>query len=39
MCSPRTPDALWRMVLRRQEGEMAFLATYPDDPGELSASR
>ena len=28
-----TPDALWRMVLRRQEGEMAFLATYPDDPG------
>jgi putative transcriptional regulator len=27
------PDALWRMVLRRQEGEMAFLATYPDDPG------
>jgi putative transcriptional regulator len=28
-----SPDTLWRMVLRRQEGEMAFLATYPDDPG------
>jgi putative transcriptional regulator len=27
-----TPETLWRMVLRRQEGEMAFLATYPDDP-------
>lgn len=28
-----SPDTLWRMVLRRQEGEMSFLATYPDDPG------
>ncbi len=28
-----SPDTLWRMVLRRQEGEIAFLATYPDDPG------
>lgn len=27
------PDLLWRTVLRRQQGEMAFLATYPDDPG------
>lgn len=27
-----TPEALWRMVLRRQEGDLAFLATYPDDP-------
>jgi putative transcriptional regulator len=27
------PDTLWRTVLRRQEGELAFLATYPDDPG------
>jgi hypothetical protein len=26
------PDALWRQVLRRQEGDLAFLATYPDDP-------
>jgi putative transcriptional regulator len=26
------PDALWRTVLRRQEGDLAFLATYPDDP-------
>ena len=26
------PDRLWRQVLRRQEGDMAFLATYPDDP-------
>ena len=27
------PAKLWREVLRRQEGELAFLATYPDDPG------
>ncbi len=27
------PEQLWRQVLRRQEGELAFLATYPDDPG------
>jgi putative transcriptional regulator len=27
------PDQLWRKVLRRQDGELAFLATYPDDPG------
>jgi putative transcriptional regulator len=27
------PETLWRQVLRRQEGEVAFLATYPDDPG------
>ena len=26
------PDRLWRAVLRRQEGDLAFLATYPDDP-------
>jgi putative transcriptional regulator len=26
------PGQLWRGVLRRQGGEMAFLATYPDDP-------
>jgi putative transcriptional regulator len=26
------PDQLWRTVLRRQEGEAAFMATYPDDP-------
>jgi putative transcriptional regulator len=26
------PGRLWRQVLRRQEGDMAFLATYPDDP-------
>ena len=26
------PERLWRAVLRRQEGEVAFLATYPDDP-------
>src|SRR5215469_14553771 len=26
------PDQLWRQVLRRQDGETAFLATYPDDP-------
>ncbi len=27
------PDRLWRAVLRRQGGDLAFLATYPDDPG------
>lgn len=27
------PDELWRRVLRRQDGELAFLATYPEDPG------
>jgi putative transcriptional regulator len=26
------PEQLWRAVLRRQEGDLAFLATYPDDP-------
>jgi putative transcriptional regulator len=27
------PEQLWRQVLRRQDGETAFLATYPEDPG------
>jgi putative transcriptional regulator len=27
------PEKLWRQVLRRQDGDLAFLATYPDDPG------
>jgi putative transcriptional regulator len=27
------PAQLWRAVLQRQEGDMAFLATYPEDPG------
>ena len=26
------PDALWRQVLRRQDSDLAFVATYPDDP-------
>jgi putative transcriptional regulator len=26
------PEELWRTILRRQEGETAFLATYPEDP-------
>jgi putative transcriptional regulator len=26
------PDRLYPAVLRRQGGEMALLATYPDDP-------
>jgi putative transcriptional regulator len=26
------PERLWHAVLRRQQGELAFLATYPDDP-------
>jgi putative transcriptional regulator len=27
------PERLWPEVLRRQGGELAYLATYPDDPG------
>jgi putative transcriptional regulator len=27
------PEHLWQQVLRRQDGDLAFLATYPDDPG------
>jgi len=27
------PERLWQAVLRRQGGDLAFLATYPDDPG------
>jgi putative transcriptional regulator len=26
------PGLLWRQVLRRQAGDLAFVATYPDDP-------
>ncbi|WP_406286255.1 YqgE/AlgH family protein [Embleya sp. NBC_00896] len=26
------PDRLWRAVLRRQVGELAMVATYPEDP-------
>jgi putative transcriptional regulator len=26
------PGRLWRQVLRRQEGDLAFLSTFPDDP-------
>ncbi len=26
------PEDLWRSILRRQPGELAFLATMPDDP-------
>jgi putative transcriptional regulator len=26
------PGKLWRTVLRRQGGELAMVATYPDDP-------
>jgi|1186.fasta_scaffold160556_2 putative transcriptional regulator len=26
------PDVLWRLVLRRQGGDLALMATYPDDP-------
>jgi putative transcriptional regulator len=28
------PEGLWAEVLRRQGGEMAFTATFPDDPGQ-----
>ena len=27
------PGRLWSTVLRRQGGELAYVATYPDDPG------
>jgi len=27
------PKRLWPAVLRRQGGELAYVATYPDDPG------
>jgi putative transcriptional regulator len=27
-----TPETLWRQVLRRQPDQVAYLATYPDDP-------
>ncbi|MER5882882.1 YqgE/AlgH family protein [Streptomyces sp. NPDC001941] len=30
--SSPVPRALWRAVLRRQRGELAMVATYPDDP-------
>ena len=26
------PESLWREVLRRQEGDVRFWATFPDDP-------
>lgn len=26
------PESMWRAVLRRQQGELAFVATCPDDP-------
>jgi putative transcriptional regulator len=26
------PGRLWSAVLRRQGGEMAYVATFPDDP-------
>lgn len=26
------PERLWRRVLHRQDGDLAFLATFPDDP-------
>lgn len=28
-----TPARLWQTVLRRQGGDLALVATYPDDPG------
>ncbi len=30
--SAPAPERLWRDVLRRQRGELAMIATYPDDP-------
>ena len=31
--SAPSPARLWPAVLRRQGGELAYVATYPDDPG------
>ncbi|MFC7218519.1 YqgE/AlgH family protein [Streptomyces polyrhachis] len=31
--SSPAPEGLWREVLRRQRGELAMFATYPDDAG------
>lgn len=28
----RAPERLWQAVLRRQGGDLAFVATYPEDP-------
>jgi putative transcriptional regulator len=28
------PELLWRQVLRRQRGDLAFVSTYPDDPSQ-----
>ncbi|MCW5252741.1 MULTISPECIES: YqgE/AlgH family protein [unclassified Streptomyces] len=30
--SSPAPEGLWREVLRRQRGDLAMVATYPDDP-------
>ena len=27
------PERLWQAVLRRQGGDLALVATFPDDPG------
>ncbi|MBA3309538.1 MAG: YqgE/AlgH family protein [Nocardioidaceae bacterium] len=27
------PEGLWRTILRRQPGELAYVANFPDDPG------
>jgi putative transcriptional regulator len=29
-----SPEDLWRAVLRRQRGELAFVSSYPDDPAD-----
>jgi putative transcriptional regulator len=26
------PEDMWRRILRRQPGNLGFVATYPDDP-------
>ena len=31
MCSTRIPENLWRLILRRQRGRVAWLANAPDD--------
>ncbi len=28
------PETLWRRVLRRQPGELAYVSTFPEDPSQ-----
>ena len=36
ICLHPDPESLWRGVLRRQVGELAYVANFPDDPHALN---